>query len=61
MILGPDLGFFCCYYGWLPWSDPKPAKVLAGGSGTNVFGICRSSLYQIIAKSGIKAAQGLFF
>jgi hypothetical protein len=18
------LGLFCCYYGWLPWSDPKP-------------------------------------
>jgi hypothetical protein len=21
MILGPVLGLFCCYYGWLPWSD----------------------------------------
>jgi hypothetical protein len=23
MILGPVLGLFCCYYGWLAWSDPE--------------------------------------
>jgi len=23
-ILGPVLCLFCCYYGWLSWSDPKP-------------------------------------
>ena len=22
-ILGPILGFFYCYYSWLPWPDPK--------------------------------------
>jgi hypothetical protein len=22
-ILGPALCLFCCYYGWLPWSDPE--------------------------------------
>jgi hypothetical protein len=23
-ILGPVLRIYCCYYSWLPWSDPKP-------------------------------------
>jgi hypothetical protein len=22
-ILGPVSCFFCCYYGWLQWSDPE--------------------------------------
>jgi hypothetical protein len=27
-ILGPILGFFCCYYNWLPWPDPKTKTLI---------------------------------
>jgi hypothetical protein len=35
-ILGPVSGLFCCYYGWLPWSDPKHPEL----SDSNVRLFC---------------------
>jgi hypothetical protein len=30
-ISGPVLGLFCCYYGWLPWSDPNRQAIMDNG------------------------------
>jgi hypothetical protein len=32
-ILGPVSCFFCCYYGWLQWSDPERLQSVLHRSG----------------------------
>jgi len=39
-ILGPVLGFFSCYYSWLPWPDPKRFSIYSMIYGKYAFEIC---------------------